>query len=90
MIERAQHAGTEIMSQDKSEINIDHDAGDIELHKPGPEVELGEEGAFRTELMQQVWGKHGKLFVFLGLVERFLSQQIRRLTLLCYLAWHSV
>lgn len=41
------------------------DDDDLEMQKPViAEVKLGEEGAQRIELMQQVWGKHGKLIIF--------------------------
>lgn len=46
--------------------NRDHD---VESLKPGliTQAELGDEGAQRIELMQQVWGKHGKKWIFAGL-----------------------
>lgn len=45
---------------------------DVETQKPVlGEVKLGEEGAQRIELMQQVWGKHGKLIIFMSYVPLF-------------------
>jgi hypothetical protein len=38
---------------------------DVELQKPILlTMDLAEEGAKRVELMQQVWGKHGKAYIF--------------------------
>lgn len=38
---------------------------DVELQKPvALTTDLAEEGAKRIELMQQVWGRHGKLWIF--------------------------
>lgn len=44
-------------------------AANTESQKPAAHsTDLGEEGAKRTELMQEVWGKHGKLYIFLSYV----------------------
>lgn len=42
---------------------------DVESLKPGLAVQtgLGDGGAQKSELMQAVWGKHGKLWVIFGL-----------------------
>lgn len=48
-----------------ADTNQDHD---VELQKPLNIVtDLGDEGAKRIELMQQVWGKNGKLWIFVCL-----------------------
>ena len=52
---------------DKVTMMISNHAADDENHKPVIHAaELGEEGAQRIELMQEVWGKHGKLYIFLA------------------------
>ncbi len=38
------------------------------LKAPVPQLDLAAEGAKRSELMQEVWGKHGKLLIFVGCV----------------------
>lgn len=43
---------------------------DVESLKPAMtpgEVQLGDGGAWRAELMQSSWGKHGKFWIFFGL-----------------------
>ena len=59
-------SGTAIETVPKETTSRDQD---VESLKPGlvAQVELGDEGAQRIELMQQVWGKHGKRWVFVGL-----------------------
>lgn len=42
-------------------------AGDEEnLKQPVNKMDLAAEGAKRSELMQMVWGRHGKLLIFIG------------------------
>jgi hypothetical protein len=55
---------------EKVTMTISNHAADDENQKPiiHP-TELGEEGAQRIELMQEVWGKHGKLYIFLSYEE---------------------
>ena len=59
-------AAEDIQTISKDGVNRDHD---VESLKPGlvTQAELGDEGAQRIELMQQVWGKHGKKWIFMGL-----------------------
>lgn len=59
------HDGTPI---EKLETSVSV-AQDVESIKPGAavEVRLGDGGARTAELMQSSWGKHGKLWIFLGL-----------------------
>ncbi|KAH6717063.1 hypothetical protein BKA61DRAFT_671526 [Leptodontidium sp. MPI-SDFR-AT-0119] len=50
---------------EKTAYNIDSMDVDLEAQKPiGVDIKLGEQGAQRIELMQQVWGKHGKKYTF--------------------------
>lgn len=52
---------------EKISMAISNHADDTESQKPVFQAtELGEEGAQRIELMQEVWGKHGKLYIFLA------------------------
>ncbi len=54
---------------DKSAYGIDTAPmeNDIEMQKPVvTEVKIGEQGAQRIELMQQVWGRHGKKYIFVA------------------------
>jgi hypothetical protein len=52
-----------------SAMSIRNHAADAENQKPVIQaVTLGEEGAQRIELMQEVWGKHGKLYIFISYV----------------------
>lgn len=50
---------------EKTAYDIDSMDVDLEAQKPiGVDIKLGEKGAQRIELMQQVWGKHGKKYTF--------------------------
>lgn len=46
-------------------------------------VDLGEEGAQRIELMQEVWGKHGKIYIFLSYVVLDVEDVLSN----CYVDW---
>lgn len=46
---------------------LDSHGADEESQKvPITQVELGEEGAQRIELMQELWGKNGRKLIFTG------------------------
>ncbi|CZR51781.1 uncharacterized protein PAC_01658 [Phialocephala subalpina] len=47
-------------------------------------AELGEEGAQRIELMQEVWGKHGKLYIFLALAFCMIVYELDNTTFVTY------
>ncbi|KUJ08496.1 MFS general substrate transporter [Mollisia scopiformis] len=70
---------------DKKTMTINHHATDSEIQKPVfQSVELGEEGAQRIELMQEAWGKHGKLFVFLSLALCMIVYELDNTTFATY------
>lgn len=61
--EGIQPSTTQDQIEEKPAAHLDQDPFDMENQKQAA-VELGEEGAFRTELMQEVWGKYGKMLIF--------------------------
>ncbi|KAL2060987.1 hypothetical protein VTL71DRAFT_9039 [Oculimacula yallundae] len=64
------HPVSGIQKPEKTTYGIDSSPtdADIELQKPlRVDIKLGEQGAQRIELMQQVWGKHGKKYIFTAL-----------------------
>ncbi|MAD85789.1 MAG: hypothetical protein CL912_22735 [Deltaproteobacteria bacterium] len=56
---------------EKTSYGIDSSPMDVDLEVQKPvmvDIKLGEQGAQRIELMQQVWGKHGKEYIFTAYV----------------------
>lgn len=56
---------------EKTSYGIDSSPMDVDLEVQKPvmvDIKLGEQGAQRIELMQQVWGKHGKKYIFTAYV----------------------
>lgn len=56
-----------VIEKHAASVSVGRDVETLEPEIAAGGVQLGDGGAWRAELMQSSWGKHGKFWIFFGL-----------------------